>query len=156
MRSWALDQLRQLEYEVAQLGIRIEGFRELRRTGMEPVERSAGGNHKRWRTPMPEPLLQENVPERSLRDVYYVLFRHKWKMILVFFFVVVAATVYTLRLPEIYQSEAKLLIRVGQETVLDRTGSDGLITSARTSASTSRKAGQKTGNARSSPRPESS
>ena len=75
----------------------------------------------------------DDLPERSLRDVYHVLFRHKGKMILLFLAVMVTAGFYTFWLPEVYESEAKLLMRVGQETVLDRSGTNGLITSVRPS-----------------------
>jgi len=68
------------------------------------------------------------IPERSMRDVYFVLFRHKWKIILFFLAVVMAVAVLTWLSPEIYQSEAKLLIRMGRESVtLDPTAATGQI-----------------------------
>jgi uncharacterized protein involved in exopolysaccharide biosynthesis len=70
------------------------------------------------------------MPEQSIRDVYFVLFRHKWKIIVFFFAVVMVVTVGTLVAPSIYQSEAKLLIRVGRESVtLDPTASTGQVVS---------------------------
>lgn len=59
----------------------------------------------------------ENYPERSLRDFFYILFRHKWKGIS--FFIVVMATVSlgTFIASEVYQSEAKLMVRIGRESV---------------------------------------
>ena len=68
------------------------------------------------------------VPERSLRDLYYVLFRHRRKIFLFFAAVVVTVTVGTFMSPEIYRSEAKLLVRLGRESVsLDPTATTGQI-----------------------------
>lgn len=54
----------------------------------------------------------------SLRDILNVLFRHKWLIFLFFIVVIVSVLAVTvLILPEIYQSEAKLLIRIGRESV---------------------------------------
>jgi polysaccharide biosynthesis transport protein len=47
----------------------------------------------------------------SLDRVYYVLFRHKWKIILCFLLGVVGAVLYPLLQPPPYKSEAKLFIR---------------------------------------------
>jgi len=66
--------------------------------------------------------------QSSLRDLYYVLFRHKWKMILFFLTVTVTVFVRTYRTPEVYRSEAKLLVRLGRESVmLDPTVTTGQI-----------------------------
>ena len=68
------------------------------------------------------------MPEQSIRDVYFVFFRHKWKIIVFFLAVVTVVTVGTLVAPSIYQSEAKLLIRVGRESVsLDPTANTGQV-----------------------------
>jgi len=58
----------------------------------------------------------ERYPERSLKDFVSILFRHKWKAIL--FFIVVMATVAwgTFTASNIYQSEAKLMVRIGRES----------------------------------------
>lgn len=53
----------------------------------------------------------------SLRDILYVVFRHKWKVVAFFVVVVVGVTGLTYALPEKYRSEAKLLIRVGRESL---------------------------------------
>jgi hypothetical protein len=45
---------------------------------------------------MPEILGQENVSERSLRDIYYMLLRHKWKMIALFLGIIAAVTAYVM------------------------------------------------------------
>ena len=71
-----------------------------------------------------------NYPQRSLRDFYYVLFRHKWKVILFFLAVVVTVTVGTFLATEIYKAEAKLLVRIGRESVsLDPTATTGQVIS---------------------------
>ncbi len=72
--------------------------------------------------------IEERPHERSLRDLYYVFFRHKWKIILFFIAVVVVAAIGTFLGQEIYRSEARLLVRVGRETVtLDPTATTGII-----------------------------
>jgi uncharacterized protein involved in exopolysaccharide biosynthesis len=79
---------------------------------------------------MPITLNEEKIPERSLRDVYYVLFRHKLKVILFFIAVIVTVTVGTFLASEIYQSDAKLLVRLGRESVsLDPTATTGPVIS---------------------------
>ena len=68
------------------------------------------------------------VPERSLRDLYYVLFRHRRKTLLFFAAVVVTVAIGTFLSPETYRSEAKLLVRLGRESVsLDPTATTGQI-----------------------------
>ncbi len=62
----------------------------------------------------------------SLRDLYYILFRHKWAVILFFLAVMVTTVVGTFLGDKIYQSEAKLLIRLGRASVtLDPTVETG-------------------------------
>lgn len=53
----------------------------------------------------------------SVRDLLSVLFRHKVKMALFFVSVVVSVAVYSFLVPETYQSEAKLLLRLGRENL---------------------------------------
>lgn len=68
------------------------------------------------------------APSLTIRDFVYVLFRHKWKMFFFFASVVFLVTVFTLVSSEIYRSEAKLLLKVGRESVtLDPTASTGPI-----------------------------
>ena len=52
----------------------------------------------------------------SAGDVYHVLFRHKWKIVIISALAVIAAAVYVLLNPPFYKSEAKVLIRYVQET----------------------------------------
>ncbi len=55
--------------------------------------------------------------EYSLRDVLMILFRHRSKIATFFVGVFVTVTVATFLVPETFESEAKLLIRVGRESV---------------------------------------
>jgi uncharacterized protein involved in exopolysaccharide biosynthesis len=59
--------------------------------------------------------IKTDGPARSLtsRDFVYVLFRHKWKMLFFFITVVCLVTAITISSPEIYRSEAKLLLKIG-------------------------------------------
>ena len=56
---------------------------------------------------MPEPVMMETYPQRSLRDYYYILFRHKWKMILFFLVVMIIVLAITFLSEEVYQAEAR-------------------------------------------------
>ena len=72
--------------------------------------------------------VNNRTPQSSLRDIYYVLFRHKWKMVLFFLAVNTTVFVSTFNTPEIYRSEAKLLVRLGRENItLDPTATTGQI-----------------------------
>ena len=72
--------------------------------------------------------VENRTPQGSLRDLYYVLFRHKWKMILFFLAVTVTVFVRTYCSPEVYRSEAMLLVQLGRESVtLDPTATTGQI-----------------------------
>lgn len=71
---------------------------------------------------------EEKPREKSLRDLYYTLFRHKYKMILFFIAVIAVVALGTFLSDETYRSDAKLLVRIGRETVtLDPTASTGPI-----------------------------
>jgi capsular exopolysaccharide synthesis family protein len=66
--------------------------------------------------------------ETSLRDILYVFFRHKWKMVSFFFAVILVVTTVTFVCGKVYRSEAKLLMRLGHESVtLDPTAATGQI-----------------------------
>jgi succinoglycan biosynthesis transport protein ExoP len=72
------------------------------------------------------PINEEKIPEKSLRDIYYIVFRQKWKAIIFFLVVFITVTVGTFLMPEIYRSEAKLMVRLGRESVsLDPTATTG-------------------------------
>jgi len=77
---------------------------------------------------MSETIVEERVCKTSLRDLYYVFFRHKWKMILFFFAVFITVAVGTFLCAKVYRSEAKLLVQLGRESVtLDPTAATGQI-----------------------------
>jgi len=59
----------------------------------------------------------EGFPERNLRDIYYVVFRHKWKIIWFFITVVALVAIVSVLSPKIYRSEGELLIKIGRESV---------------------------------------
>ena len=61
--------------------------------------------------------IEEKMPKISPRDVIYILFRHKRKAIPFFLAVVITVTFGTLIAPRIYQSEAKIMLRLGRENV---------------------------------------
>lgn len=72
--------------------------------------------------------VEERPRERSMRDLYYVFFRHKLKMFLFFCAVVAVVAVGTYYSAEIYLSEAELMVRLGRETVsLDPTATTGQV-----------------------------
>jgi succinoglycan biosynthesis transport protein ExoP len=64
----------------------------------------------------------------DLGDIYYVLFRHKWKIILLSVAGFMAAAAYYILKPPPYQSQAELLIQyVSQARSLPLTGSDSRV-----------------------------
>jgi len=70
----------------------------------------------------------KKIQQNTLRDLYYVLFRHKWKMMLFFLAVTLTVFVLTYSRPELYRSEAILLVRLGRESItLDPTVTTGQI-----------------------------
>jgi uncharacterized protein involved in exopolysaccharide biosynthesis len=72
--------------------------------------------------------VEKRPRESSLRDLYNVLFRHKWKILLTFCIVFIAVALVTYLSAKIYRSEAELLVRLGRETVsLDPTATTGPI-----------------------------
>jgi uncharacterized protein involved in exopolysaccharide biosynthesis len=74
--------------------------------------------------------VDQKMPKISPRDVFYILFRHKRKAIPFFLAVVITVTVGTLLTPSTYQSEAKIMLRLGRENVtLDPTVPAGPILS---------------------------
>ena len=81
---------------------------------------------------MTEPLIdtrtERTARSLTMRDLVYVLFRHKWKMFFFFTSVVCLVVLVTMVSSPIYNSEAKLLLKVGRESVtLDPTASTGPV-----------------------------
>ena len=57
-----------------------------------------------------------HVPFITLGDIYYIVFRHKWKILVISAMGVIAALVTPLLWPKVYESQAKLLIKYVTET----------------------------------------
>jgi len=75
-------------------------------------------------------MSDETSHEQSLRDLFYIIFRHKGKMLVWFLTVMVVVTTVTFLMPETYRSTAKLLLRLGRESVtLDPTATTGPVIS---------------------------
>jgi len=53
----------------------------------------------------------------SVRDLMYVIFRHKWKIIITALLVAAGVALYTYIIPEKYTSEARILVKVGRESL---------------------------------------
>lgn len=81
-----------------------------------------------------ETKLEETMPQGSLRDLYYILFRYKWRIMVFFLVVIVVTAVGVVFATDIYNSQAKLLVRLGRENVtLDPTATTGTIIPVRPS-----------------------
>ena len=76
---------------------------------------------------MQESILKERSSGNTLRDFYNIVFRHKQKLILFFVSVMIAVSLGTFLMPDIYQSNAKLLVRMGREStdIVDPTAPAG-------------------------------
>lgn len=61
---------------------------------------------------MPEP-----ARESSLRDILYTLFKHKWKVAGFFLVITIGVGIATLLATPVYESSAKLFVRVGRESI---------------------------------------
>jgi uncharacterized protein involved in exopolysaccharide biosynthesis len=69
-------------------------------------------------------------PQRSMRDFHYILFRHKWKVVVFFLAVVITVTLGSFLVAQVFKAEAKLLVRIGRENVsLDPTATTGQVIS---------------------------
>ena len=79
---------------------------------------------------MSNSMPDETPHELSLRDLFYVGFRHKGKMLAWFLIVMASVTAFTFLTQETYRSTAKLLLRLGRESVtLDPTATTGPVIS---------------------------
>ena len=66
--------------------------------------------------------------ETSLRDFYFVVFRHNRKALLFFSTLIVTVLIGTFLVSETYKSDAKLMVRLGKESVsLDPTATTGQV-----------------------------
>ncbi|MBI5591080.1 MAG: P-loop NTPase [Deltaproteobacteria bacterium] len=69
-----------------------------------------------------------DFPETTMRDIYAVLFRHKSRAIIFFCTVMITVIIGIFLSSDVYQSDAKLLVRLGRESVsLDPTASTGRV-----------------------------
>jgi uncharacterized protein involved in exopolysaccharide biosynthesis/Mrp family chromosome partitioning ATPase len=57
-----------------------------------------------------------HAPMLTLGDIYYILFRHKWKILILSAIGIIAALIVPLVWPRVYSSEARLLIKYVTET----------------------------------------
>ncbi len=75
---------------------------------------------------------QNNITEKSLRDILNVLFKHKWKIIPIFLISMIVVAYIIKFAPNIYESNAKLLVGGGQisaiETATGISGSSKIYT----------------------------
>ena len=79
---------------------------------------------------MPGQQEQSHKTKISLRDILYLFFRHKWKIISFSLIGILGVVVSYLITPTFYRSEAKLLVRyVTESTTLDPTANSGRILS---------------------------
>jgi succinoglycan biosynthesis transport protein ExoP len=71
---------------------------------------------------MQEQIKRETSSDNPLRNFYNVVFRYKRNLILFFVCVMIAVILGTLLMPDVYQSDAKLLVQIGRESInLDET-----------------------------------
>lgn len=82
------------------------------------------------RISMLEGTYREKSSTISIRDINYILFRHKWKVIIFFLAAFGSVAAFTFLSPKIYRSEAMLLVRLGRESItLDPTATTGQVIS---------------------------
>ena len=75
--------------------------------------------------PRPTPHRPEPTPGISMGDIYYVVFRHKWKILILTLAGLLAAVTFNFLKPPPYQSQAELLIQyVPQAGAMPVMGSD--------------------------------
>ena len=60
---------------------------------------------------------QQRSPTASLKDFLTILFKHKYKILLIFLVSAVAATLAARRIPPMYEAESTLLVRPGREYI---------------------------------------
>ncbi|MCK5095663.1 MAG: hypothetical protein KAR18_13095, partial [Spirochaetes bacterium] len=57
--------------------------------------------------------------EKSVRDILYVLFKHKWKIIIIFVITMIVVTFILLSQPDMFESNAKILVGGGQASPVE-------------------------------------
>ncbi len=64
--------------------------------------------------------------EKSVRDILYVLFRHKWKIIIIFVIAMIITSLILLSQPDMFESNAKILVGGGRVSPIELvTGGSG-------------------------------
>ena len=72
--------------------------------------------------------INQNLKMRSVREIYSIFFRHKWKIILFSLCVIITVILVSFVKDEIYLSGAKLMVRLGRENMrLDPTAATGQV-----------------------------
>jgi len=66
---------------------------------------------------MNERLSESKSSEFTLREFYNILFRNKKKILIFFFSTVIISWAYVVNIPDVYLSEALLLVTAGRENV---------------------------------------
>ena len=56
-------------------------------------------------------------PQGTLRDILYIIFKHKVKMLILFFTVVLTVTIGSLLMSPTYEASSKILLKFGRENV---------------------------------------
>ena len=57
--------------------------------------------------------------EKSMRDILYVLFRHKWKIVPIFVLASIVTIILVVSKPDMYESNAKILVSGGRGNPLE-------------------------------------
>ena len=57
--------------------------------------------------------------EKSMRDILYVLFRHKWKIVPIFVLASIVTLILVVLKPDMYESSAKILVGGGKGSPLE-------------------------------------
>ena len=56
-------------------------------------------------------------PQGTLRDILYIIFKHKVKMLILFFTVVLTVTIGSFLMSPTYEASSKILLKFGRENV---------------------------------------
>ena len=59
----------------------------------------------------------ENGAQGTLRDLLYVIFKHRAKMITIFLAVVITVTICSFLMPPVYEASSRILVKFGRENV---------------------------------------
>jgi uncharacterized protein involved in exopolysaccharide biosynthesis len=68
-------------------------------------------------------MKKTNIAHTSLRDNFYIIFKYKLIVTVIFFSVVCSAAIMTFLMPKVYESEAKIMVKFGREDIYMPTSS---------------------------------